>query len=223
LRNDRSIPEFFGLADSWEWISRGILQRLGSGKEYTFLEFLRTSSFVLTPKDRTVLESRDKLNERTIESISRVVAARLAKWLEWQVLPEMDILVDAPHLVSRFPSLLEGDHESVGAWNATAVRHIEEVPNMKTYLLLESRLSKSHWLSRPAWYWRKTMQDENIPDVREPWNIEFVPWVFCEDTSSFALEGDAKSFRAAVESPFTTRYIKGLDDVDYLPPQRLAL
>ncbi|MBM4425106.1 MAG: hypothetical protein FJ030_17290 [Chloroflexi bacterium] len=218
-----SIPDFFGFRESWEWIPRGILQRLGSGREYTFLEFLRTSSFVLPPKDRAVLHDKVELDERTIESVSRIIAARLSKWLEWQVLPEMDILVDAPHLASRFPSLLEGNHTSIGVWNATAVRHTMEAPKLKASVLQKSRFLKMHWLSRPTWYWRKVMNDEKIPDVREPWNIEFVPFVFCEDTSSFVPEEQAKPFRAAVESPFATRYIKGLKGVDYLPPQRLAL
>ncbi|HJZ11652.1 MAG TPA: hypothetical protein VJ521_05860 [Acidobacteriota bacterium] len=223
LRNTSSILEFFGLAEYQEWIPRGILQHLGSGKEYTFLEFLRTSRFIMPLKDRAILNSEGKVDEPTIESVSRIVAARLSKWLEWQILPEMDILVDAPHLVSRFPSLLEGNHASVRVWNATAVRHSEEVPNLKVNLLQGSRFSKAHWLSRPAWYWRKVMNDEKIPDVREPWNIEFVTFVFCEDTSSFAPEEQAKPFRADVESPFSTRYIKDLDGVGYLPPQRLAL
>jgi hypothetical protein len=177
----------------------------------------------MPPKDRAILDNSDELDEGTIESVSRVVTARLSKWLEWQVLPEMDILVDAPHLVSRFPSLLKGDHASIEVWNATAVRHSVEVPNLKTNLLQEFRFVKAHWLSHPVWYWRKVMQDENIPDVREPWSIEFVPFVFCEDISSFVLEKEAKPFRAAVESPFAARYVKGLDGVDYLPPQRLAL
>ena len=41
--------------------------------------------------------------------IERVAAARLGKWLERLVLPGQNVLVDAPHLVSRFPSLVAAD------------------------------------------------------------------------------------------------------------------
>jgi len=223
LRNNPSILEFFGLEDVKEWMPRNILQGLGIGREYTFLEFLKTSSFALSSKDRAILKGRNELDETTIENFVRVVAARLSKWLEWKLLPEMDILVDAPHLISRFPSLLEGDHQSDEVWQATAVRHTEEVPNLKIELLRETQFSKPHWLTRPAWYWRKVMNDERIPDVREPWNIEYIPFVFCEDTSSFIPEQQAALFRAAVESPFSNRFVEQLTGVDYLPPQRLAL
>ncbi|MFZ5921567.1 MAG: hypothetical protein ACOYY3_11000 [Chloroflexota bacterium] len=223
LRTNPSILEFFGLDDVKDWIPRRIMQRLGDGEEYTFLEFLRTSAFALSPKDKVVFEGKDELDERTIESFARVVAARLSKWLEWQILPEMDILVDAPHLLSRFPSLLMGNHDAINDWNSIIVRHAVEVPNLQMDMLSEVRFSKSHWLSRPAWYWRKAMNDERIPDVKEPWNIEYIPYGFCEDTSSFVHEEQAKSFRAMVESPFANRYIEQLDGVDYLPPQRLAL
>lgn len=32
------------------------------------------------------------------------------------------------------------------------------------------------------------MTCDEIDDVREPWNIEAPPWLFCEDTSSFHPE-----------------------------------
>jgi hypothetical protein len=223
LRDNPSILTYFGLADVSEWMSRSILQQLGGNEKSTFLEFLSTSAFMLSPKDRAVLEGKTALDERTIDGFARVVAARLSKWLEWQLLPGMDILVDAPHLVLRFPSLLKGDHKSIEVWNSTVVRHSGKISNLKADLLSEAKFQKSHWLSRPAWYWRKVMNDVRIPDVREPWNIEYVPFVFCEDTSSFVSEKQARSFRAAVESPFANRYIRELNAVDYLPPQRLAL
>ncbi len=205
-----------------EWLPRRILQTLGDGKDYTFGEFVRSSSFALSPKDRANLPTEVFLDE-TICNLASIVAARLWKWLEAQLLPELDILIDAPHLVTRFPSLLDADHEDVEIWNAVTVRHTQETPNLKMGILEASRFSKTHWLTRPAWYWRRAMNDEAIPDVRQPWEIEYVPFVFCEDTSRFALEEQAKSYRAAVDSPFGLRYIEKLEGVNYLPLQRLAM
>lgn len=215
-----SILEYFGLDDVKEWIPRIILQRLGAGHNYTFLEFLQSSSFAMSPKDQDALKT---ITGQMVDSVAPIIAARLSKWLKIQLLPEMDLLIDAPHLISRFPSLLTGDHKSLEVWNSVAVRHSDTVPNLKAELLDENRFPRSHWLSRPVWYWRKVMDNERIPDVKNPWDIEYVPYVFCEDISLFVQEGEAQTFQAAVESPFGNRYVKKIPGVDYLPPQRLAL
>jgi hypothetical protein len=221
LRTNASILDFFGLSEVREWLPRRILQTLGDGETYTFGEFVRSSSSALSPKDRANLQGT--LSGETIHNLAPVVAARLWKWLEVQLLPELDILIDAPHLVTRFPSLLEGDHENIETWNAITVRHTKEIPGLKMNLVEKaSCFLKSHWLTRPVWYWRKIMNDENIPDVSQPWNIEYVPFAFCEDTSRFAPEEDAKSYRASVDSPFGMRHIRKLKDVDYVPLNRLA-
>ncbi len=222
LRTDADVLTFFGLEGVKEWLPRRVLQTLGDGRLYTFREFVLTSSFALSPRDRAHFENQ-MLEETSIKNLAPIVAARLWKWLEVQVLPELDIFVDAPHLVMRFPSLLEGDHSNIEAWSAVAVRHSDGVPNMKMELLEAHCFSRKHWLSRPAWYWRTVMNDKTIPDVREPWNIEYVSVAFCEDTSLFAQEEEAKPYRTAVDSPFGLRNIKKLDNVDYQPLQRLAM
>lgn len=223
LQENLSILDFFGITEFKEWIPKHILEPLGKRGDYTFLEFINENPFLFTPKDNKVLNDKTTLDEQTITNISHLVAARLSKWLEWKLLPEMDILVDAPHLALRFPSLLDGDHEKINTWNAIAVRHTTTVPNLKTDVLQKHSFSRPHWLSRPAWYWRKVMNEEVIPDVSEPWNIEYIPFVFCEDTSSFMQEKETKPFRAEVVSVFSKRNIEHLKDVNYLPLQRLAL
>jgi len=222
LRTDVDILTFFGLEGVKEWLPRRVLQTLGDGMQYTFREFVLSSSFALGPKDRAPLRNRE-FEEPSIENLAPIVAARLWKWLEVQVLPELDILVDAPHLVMRFPSLLVGEQGDLKTWNAVAVRHDDQIPNMTMELLDSHRFSREHWLSRPAWYWRKVMNDETIPDVRAPWNIEYVPWAFCEDTSRFQPKEETKTYRTAVESPFGLRNIEKLAGVDYQPLQRLAM
>lgn len=221
LQEDLPILEFFGLHEFRDWLSPRILQPLGDGKNYTFREFVLNGSFVFAPRDRANIP--DSFPEESIRSIAPAVAARLWKWLEFQVLPELDILVDAPHLVHRFPSLLEGNHDDLSTWNAVAVKHTDVVPNLKMGLIAPHRFEKAHWLTRPVWHWRKVMKDDNIPDVREPWKIEYVPFAFCEDISRFAPREETLAYKADVESSFKERYLKKLGDVDYLPIQRLAM
>lgn len=222
LLEKTSILSFFDLENVKEWLPRRITQTLGSGKDYSFEEFVRSSPFILSAKDRAVLRGK-QIGEASIRNLAPIVAARLWKWLEVQLLPELDVLIDAPHLTTRFPSLLAGDQTDIDVWNAIAVRHDRDVPNLKMDSIERYRFSKFHWLTRPAWYWRGVMDEPDIPDVNEPWNIEYVPFVFCEDISRFAVEEQAKSYRASVDSPFGLRYIKKLDGVDYQPIQRLAL
>ncbi len=221
LEEQASILDFFELKDVQEWLPRRVLQSLGEGKKYTFSEFVRSSSFALSPKDRAKL-SEGSLSTDTIRNLAPIVAARLWKWLEVQLMPELDILIDAPHLVTRLPSLLDGSHAEVDTWNKVAVRHTQVIPNLKMKLLEDYRFSKMHWLTRPAWYWRKVMNNERIPDVHQPWDIEYVPFTFCEDTSLFLQEELTKTYRVAVDSPFGLRHIEKLDGVEYVPLQRLA-
>lgn len=219
LREGKSLREMLEFPEeSWKWLPRNVLQFLG--KDDLLENFLTTSPYGLYPKDRVALESEQKID---FSSVSRILAARISKWLEYLVLPEQDILMDAPHLISRFPSLLKGDRENVETWNATAVRHTDHVTEMDMIVLEPFRLKKSYWLSRPVWFWRDVMSYEKIDDVREPWNIESSPWVFCEDTSSFHPEEECRAFKAETVSPFASRYLKKLDGVDYLPVQRFAL
>ncbi len=210
LREMLELPE-----ESWKWLPRTVLQFLGENDRLE--NFLTTSPYGLYPKDRVALEKID------FSSVSRILAARISKWLEYLVLPEQDILMDAPHLISRFPSLSKGDRKNVETWNATAVRHTDHVPEIDMSVLEPFRLKKSYWLSRPVWFWRDVMSCEKIDDVREPWNIETPPWVFCEDTSSFRLEEECRVFKAETVSPFASRYVKKLDGVAYSPVQRFAL
>ena len=205
--------------ETWKWLPRNVLQFLGEDDRLDV--FLRTSPFGLYPRDRNALGT--ELHDIDTACVSHLLAARISKWIEWLVLPELDILIDAPHLISRFPSLLKGDRSVVEEWNAVAVRHTDIVPGMDTDVLEPFRLKKSYWLSRPVWFWRDTLDCEEIDDVREPWNIEAPPWVFCEDTSSFHPEDESHLYKAETVSPFASRYVKMLNDVNYLPLQRFAL
>ena len=60
------------------------------------------------------------------------------------------------------------------------------------------------------------MTCDEIDDVREPWNIESPPWVFCEDTSTFRPEYECQQFKAETVSPFASRYVQKLTGVRLL-------
>ena len=225
-----SISEFFDFdRELFELLPREIVQFIGKYEEKehsqtTFREFITKSGNGLKSKDAENLD--DNSNNHVL---ARVGAARISKWLEQLVLPEQDILVDAPHLVSRYPSLIAGDKEIIETWNKIAqlVRHEElkelglDVDLIECYRF--GRSDKAHWISRPVWFWDKLCEYEDIKEVLEPWLTREFDWVFCEDTSCFHKETDCREFIADVASPFTLRFVKNCDGVDYQPRVRFSL
>ena len=180
--------------------------------EITFRDFVLGSGNGLRAKD--ALEANDDV-------LARVGAARVAKWLERLVLPEQDILVDAPHLVSRYPSLLAGDPADIETWNATA-RKAECDLGMNAGIIEAYRLKQSHWVSRPVWFWEGVRECKDILEVREPWKIDRPDWVFCEDASRFHEE-EYREFVAATESPYSRRFVRYFDGIKYSPIVRLSM
>ena len=229
------ISEFLDFdRESFELLPREIVQFIGQYKEKepfqtTFREFVTKSGNGLTSKDEK--EVVEGINDQVL---ARVGAARISKWLEQLVLPEQDILVDAPHLVSRYPSLIKGDKENIKnieIWNKTAQLAGHEDLGLNTNLIEnyrfgksdKSQSDKSHWMSRPVWFWDKLRECEAIKEVTEPWLTIIPDWVFCEDTSCFHKQTDCKEFLADIASPFTRRYVKNFDGVDYQPRVRFSL
>lgn len=180
-------------------LPRTIAQFLGRSKspqKTTFRNFVQRSGAALEPKDRTLDD----------ESTATIAAARLGKWLERLVLPGQEILVDAPHLVSRFPSLLSGDVRSPEAWNRTTAFSQTRL-GMRTGKIDRFRFGMRDWLSRPAWFWRGLSGFEKIDEVKNPWVSREKPdLVFCEDASRFLPRNSAREFVADLPSSFVRRY-----------------
>ena len=118
---------------------------------WLFEQFVVKSGHGLARKDGAQVFGQDG-SVRDPDTIARIAAARIGKWLEFQLLPELDILVDAPHLAGRLPSLVNGD--SIDDRNAIVVRHSHQIPMLNTVPIEKFRLQNEHWLSRPAWLWR---------------------------------------------------------------------
>jgi hypothetical protein len=218
LQDDTPIYEVIGFpADVFDFLPRSIGQFIGEEPPKTqFREFVRKSGNGLKLKD-----ANTKSEHLSDDVVARVGAARISKWLEQFVLPGQDVLVDAPHLVSRYPSLIPGDTEDIEAWNRVACRVSYDELGISSKTIEKFRLKKEHWLSRPVWFWDELRECTEITEVREPWKITQPDWVFCEDASAFH-EG-YREFVAGVESPFARRFVKLFNDVEYRPSVRFVL
>jgi hypothetical protein len=234
------------LIDSHKWLERRtqdllarldepIVEVLGFNKEglaeYLTREQLEFLSLKKDPKRSTVhdfvaesssgLRPKDQLWEP--EAAARIAAARISKWLERAVLSGQNLLVDAPHLVSRFPSLVT-DPRDEGVWNASC-RLLSTVENLgfDTKKVEASAFGVREWLSRPAWIWPKVSADESISEVRDPWSIQDYGLVFCEDVSRFRSRKTAHGFVAELGSEFSRRYVQKLGGVSYEPAVRFLM
>lgn len=207
------ILETLGLNDP-VILSKSIAQFIGTNPESaSFKEFATSSGRGLGPKDASV----------DPQSLARIAVAGVSKWLEQVVLPGQDILIDAPHLVSRFPSLLGGEKENVKTWNQTA-RFVEYKDLPLDFKKLENyRFKKDFWLSRPAWFWQGITESEDIDEVLNPMKKEEFDFLFCEDSSTFENRKICRVFKADVDSPYTRRFIHAemFKDVNYTPKIRL--
>ena len=206
-------PELFRL------LPRAVVQFIGKvdakePAETKFCEFVLQSGNGLRPKDATISDK---------DVLARVGAARISKWLERLVLPGKDLLVDAPYLVARYPSLIADDEKKIKVWNRTAQLVDYRELGLNTDLIEPYRLKKDYWVSRPVWFWDKLRECESIQEIKEPWLTVKPSWVFCEDASRFYNRKDCQEFLADTASPFTRRFVKDFRGVDYRPKVRFWL
>jgi len=175
----------------------------------------------LRGKDATSM--RNAVSKIAEDVVARVGAARISKWLEMLVLPGQDILVDAPHLISRYPSLLTGQTSGINSWNKTAQSTDYRKLGISVKLIEPFRLKQGHWLSRPGWFWHELQECQAIPEVAEPWKTHRPSWVFCEDASRFYQEKVCRAFVADTESPYSRRFVRQFMDIVYQPQVRFSL
>lgn len=185
----------------------------GDPAKTTFREFVENSGNGLQEKDKKAAD----------EMVGRIGAARISKWLEQLVLPGQDILVDAPHLVYRYPSLLKGNPLNVNTWNKTAKFASFKNLGLDYSKIEKFRFKKYYWLSRPAWFWKGVSEYQKIVEVSEPWKKKTTVFAFCEDISSFYKRENCKEFDAELESPYVRRFVRYFPRVKYRPIERLTL
>ncbi len=209
---DTPILKVLGLDNVIEMLPKTVLEFIGvrSSRQTTFRDFAKSPN---------ALHRRDK--NSSIDTVCRIAAARISKWLERRVLPGQNILVDAPHLVSRYPSLLKGEHDSLKAFNQSARFYPYKDLSIDHHRIEEFRYSRAYWFSRPVWYWRKLAEFARIKEVSTPWEKKLSPFRFCEDASRFYDKRVCKEFIANVDSPYNRRFVRRFSNVDYQPRVRL--
>lgn len=214
-----------------ELLPREIIEFVSRKKEIsefpltTIRDFLFDSENGLERKDAFDNKNEVRRVRFPAEIQCRIAAARLAKWLECLVLPCQDIIVDAPHLVRRFPSLLQSGDRSLSSVNETAfIVAVTDLP-LKREVIEVWRFTNSDWISRPVWFFEEMRRSDPIAEVKDPWTNEPLDFVFCEDTSQFVSEGEARPFEAELPTPDTRRWVKdlSLEGVSYEPEVRFAL
>jgi hypothetical protein len=224
---DASIFNELGFADAqlpaFPRETEGFIEgRRTRAEKVSFDTFVRESGNGLREGDRAPSKAR-----------ARIAAARVAKWVERLVLPAQDAIVDAPHLASRFPSLLTGQRSKPSTWNRTA--HLEreaEALGLDESKINRARAKNDVWFSRPVWFWSELANLPEITEVADPWSVIDPTLVFCEDVSRFLPREDTREFVAALLSPFTQRFVTGNTDggkaargsrsILYHPPGRFA-
>jgi hypothetical protein len=214
---DASIADVLELRDVVDRIPRAAAQFLS--QKPNALD-VKVRDFVL--HSGSALRHKDQL--RHDRAMARVAAARLAKWLERLVQPGQDILVDAPHLVSRFPSLLR-NKATTADWNRTAAFAPASQLNLEDSNIEKHRFKSKHWLPREAWFWPSlSLENDRIQELKDPWSSKPIRYVFCEDYSRFYPREDAREFVADLPSVFVRRFARKHDpSIKYGPQIRFAL
>lgn len=201
---DQTLGDLFKLV-----MPREIVTELGSQADWTWRKWAGS---------RTCLQRKDANAVLTDMALARIAAARISHWLERVVLPTQDLLVDAPHLVGRYPGLLESPDDK-DTWDSTCRRDVS--PRMNTAALRSCVMPDWQlWLSRPAWLW-PLLRELAMDQAWEPLPDDAADLAFCEDISRFCHPDEATTFDCGLRTPFARRYIRRIPGVDYQPNVRL--
>ncbi|MDA4124672.1 MAG: hypothetical protein OK438_04380 [Thaumarchaeota archaeon] len=209
---ENPIAEVLGMEELAETMPVNLTKFLGlEGGKTLVRNFVAESASGLKGKDKPPSD----------EIVARIAASRVSIWLEGSVSPGQDILIDGPHLVSRFPSLLAGEPEDPASWNKTAsFGDYDEIgirdAKIKTFEFLNDEL-----LSRPAWLWSPLSKSREIVEVEHPWERRATTLAFAEDTSKFHPRSECIEYEANLDSPYDTRFAKRVSGVDYRPANML--
>jgi hypothetical protein len=216
---DESICDYFGMTkDVIGNLPRSVSEFIGKNpQETTFKQFLRESDNALSRVDRKFVDKLDSDVKKLL------ISSRISKWLEQMVLPGQNTLIDAPHLVQKYPSLLKGEITDPKSWNATATFEKVGSIGLEYKIIEDYRFKKEHWLSHPAWFLNQVNNCQKIKEVLDPWTKTSTDFVFCEDSSSFYKKTDCKEFLAELDSPYIRRYVRKFKGIEYTPHVRFSL
>lgn len=180
----------------------------------------RKATFKKIAEGRVRPEDAQKASK---ENLARIAASTVHAWLESTVLPGQHVLIDAPHLVSRYPKLLKGSSAKVESWNRTCDPTAAPDKYLGVDEIARDRFKRDAWISRPVWWVRGVSNNSAVPEVKDPGVFKSAPFVFAEDTSSFHSSDKCQSF-ALERTPYARRYVRRPDlKIAYEPAMRLAL
>jgi hypothetical protein len=214
----KRVVEFFELPTSViERLPTTALELLGSQESKadaaTLSDILRSPVLGLRGREAT-----DR--KRQPEQDARIIAARLSAWLNFILAPQ-DVLVDAPHLAQRCPSVI-GVKPTSAALGKTCILGSDRsvFPNAA---LAKARFKKNFWFDRPVWFWTEIERLRLTTEIKDPWHGINDRFVFCEDISAFRERSASKSFQSDLVSPYRARFVNRIASIDYQPAHRLAL
>lgn len=206
------VMETIGLKPAVSSLPNSAIDFLGSDPEtITFEGFVLHSQYGIRDPDRPF----------NVEFLARIAAARISKCIEYLILPGQGVVVDAPHLVSRFPSLLTGSKTARSSWNMTTKFVPPNRLGLRSSKINRFRLKAEEWYSRPVWLSGLLSDFQGIDEVKSPWKSIEPSFLFCEDASAFYPRKDCFEFAASVESPNVRRYIRSFGDITYGPKSNM--
>lgn len=166
-----------------------------------------------------VVSSALGLDVRDVQTDTRqrqyIAASVVSRWLEQIVLPSQNVVTDLPHIVARFPAILEdGPAADVMTWATLALKgESQSIPPFLRELtqVCEGYSSKPVWSARTVRgaVGRKAFP-EDLPEL-----------VFCEDTSRFVQIEDSREVETDVAGPHNRRFIEQVPNVRYDPLRRV--
>jgi hypothetical protein len=207
-----SVIETIGLKSAVSSLPNSAIDFLGSDPDtVTFEGFVLHSQYGIRDPDRPFNR----------EFLARIAASRISKCVEYLILPGQGVVVDAPHLVSRFPSLLTGSKTAKSSWNKTTKFLPPNRIGLRSGKISRFRLKAEEWYSRPVWLSGPLSDFQGIDEVKSPWKSIEPNFLFCEDASAFYPRKDCLEFEASVESPNVRRYIRNFRELTYGPKSNM--
>ena len=170
----------------------------------------------LTPEARdTLLNFADKGIPWAHDTLSRIAAAEIDRWMRKDILAPQEVLIDVPHLLSRMPFLLGQNAGQLEKWNS-AINKTRPPFGLDNELyeqhVKHTEFDASCWVPSPCFWWPALKSDDELRQLFFDSEENWPDAVFCEDISAFvAIEPDnppaPTEFEADIEGSWPRRYI----------------
>ena len=225
----QQLPQFFArrVRHALNHLDRPVAKTLGISSRH--MELMPTRVSEALSNDPLNATFREVALERAFQSqkvprpsrpqMARIAAAEVGKWLSNIVLPGEEILIDAPHLATQYPSLIQRSRDRRNLNGLAVLGPDAELPLDATEVR-GARFRPTFWLDRPVWWVESILENRELAENRRPWKKRPLNHRFAEDTSRFHRPTELHAFQAV--GSFSERYVQMPDDgVDYKPANRL--